>query len=115
MLVAERGFKQPRDQREPRQQARYYLLSNLFTPAAVTHIVRSHWGVENQVHWVLDVVFNEDQSRNRSDNSPSNLAVLRKLALNALRNNPLQSSIRRKQRRAARDDQYRTQLLVSCP
>ena len=47
--------------------------------------MRSHWGVENQLHWVLDVVFNEDQSRARSGHSLENLATLRRWALNLLK------------------------------
>ena len=63
---------------------RYYLLSQAFTPERFNHIVRGHWGIENRLHWVLDVVFNEDQSRE----GPDNLALLRKLALNLARLEP---------------------------
>ena len=45
---------------------------------------RDHWTIENGLHWVLDVVFDEDQARNRKDNGPENLAILRKLAFNVL-------------------------------
>src|SRR5215510_2139241 len=61
---------------------RYFLLSKAFSPARVLAITRSHWGIENQLHWVLDVIFDEDRARNRKDNGPENLAILRKLALN---------------------------------
>ena len=49
-------------------------------------IIRGHWSVENQLHWMLDVVFREDDARARKDNSPLNLNVLRKIALAALKN-----------------------------
>ena len=57
-------------------------------PARFNQIARAHWGIENQLHWVLEVVFNEDQSRNRKDNCPDHLALLRKLALNPARLEP---------------------------
>ena len=55
-------------------------------------VVRSHWGVENQLHWRLDVVMNEDQQRNRSDNGPNNLAVLRHMALNVMQSDTSKGS-----------------------
>src|SRR5438046_4722576 len=79
---------------------RYFLLSKPFSPARVLAITRSHWGIENQLHWVLDVVFDEDRARNRKDNGPGNLAILRKLALNMLRTHPDKASTRRKITRA---------------
>jgi predicted transposase YbfD/YdcC len=48
--------------------------------------IRAHWSIENQVHWVLDVVFNEDQSSVRKDNAPENMALIRHIALNMLNN-----------------------------
>ena len=85
---------------------RYYLLSQAFTPERFNHIVREHWGIENRLHWVLDVVFNEDQSRNRKDHCPDNLALLRKLALNLARLEPSKGSIRGKLKRAGWDNDY---------
>src|SRR5262249_40631852 len=73
---------------------RYFLLSQAFSPARVLAITRAHWGIENQLHWALDVTFNEDRARNRKDHGPENLAVLRKLALNMLRSHPDKASIR---------------------
>ena len=69
-------------------------------------IVRSHWGIENQLHWVLDVVFNEDRNRTRKDNAPENLAILRKLALNPVRSHPAATSLRQKIKRAGWDDAF---------
>jgi predicted transposase YbfD/YdcC len=60
---------------------------------------RGHWRIENSLHWVLDETFDEDKARNRPDNAPENLAVLRKLALNMLRNARRDLSIRLKRKR----------------
>jgi predicted transposase YbfD/YdcC len=91
---------------------RYFLLSKVCSPARVLAITRSHWGIENQLHWVLDVVFDEDRARNRKDNGPENLALLRKLALNMLRTHPDKASIRRKIKRAGWDDTFLLSLLA---
>jgi predicted transposase YbfD/YdcC len=74
---------------------------------------RSHWGIENQLHWVLDVVFREDHSRARADNSGENLAVLRHFALNLLRRDTSSRlSVRARRLKAAWDDQYLLKLLA---
>jgi len=85
---------------------RYYLLSKYMSGKELLRIVRSHWGIENKMHWVLDVVLDEDASRSRKDNAPENLAILRKLALNILQAIPDKASIRRKIKRAGWDDAF---------
>jgi len=67
------------------QEDRYYISSLEGDAALCLHAVRSHWGIENCVHWVLDLAFREDESRARRDNSPHNLAILRHMALNLLK------------------------------
>ena len=67
-------------------ERRYYIASHRTLDAARTaEAIRHHWGIENQVHWVLDVVFNEDQSRIRRENGPENFSRLRRMVLNKLR------------------------------
>ena len=79
-------------------------------------IVRGHWGIENQQHWVLDVQFGEDACRTRKDHSAENLALIRRIALNVLRHNgPPRDSIRRRKLRAALNDEYRLRLLLGQP
>ncbi len=90
---------------------RYYLLSKYVSPKRLLSVTRSHWGIENQLHWVLDVHFAEDSNRARKDNAPENLAILRRLALNILRANPDQSSLRRKIKRAGWDDAFLMAIL----
>ncbi len=92
-------------------ERRYYILSGTAHAAAFAHAVRGHWGIENWVHWVLDVTFNEDRSRVRSGNAPQNFAVLRHMALNLLRHEPSKGSIRTKRFRAALDEQYLLKVL----
>jgi predicted transposase YbfD/YdcC len=66
-------------------EVRYYILSIQGNAAKFAHAVRSHWGIENSLHWILDVAFHEDLSRARSGHSAHNLALLRHIALNVLR------------------------------
>lgn len=79
---------------------RYIALSRLFSPAKLASIVRAHWSIENQLHWILDVVFDEDDARARKDNAPENLAVIRRLALNILNAHPIDLPVISKKRRA---------------
>jgi predicted transposase YbfD/YdcC len=76
-------------------------------------VVRSHWGIEHRLHWRLDVVMNEDQDRNRMDNGPYNLAILRHMALNVMQKEGSKGSLRGKFKRAGWDDAYLRQLLTA--
>jgi predicted transposase YbfD/YdcC len=75
---------------------RYYISSLPFCPQLMAEAIRRHWGVENQVHYCLDVFFSEDQSRARTKNAAKNLGLLRNTALNILRNDPSKKSLSRK-------------------
>jgi predicted transposase YbfD/YdcC len=79
---------------------RYVALSRKLAPDKMAEVVRAHWGIENQLHWILDVVFEEDAARTRKDYAPENLAVIRRLAHNILRMHASDDSISRKMRRA---------------
>lgn len=93
---------------------RYYLLSRYYPPAQVLTIVREHWGIENRLHWTLDVVLDEDLARNRKDNAPANLAILRRLALNIARAHPdKKTSMRGKLKRAGWDQSFMFDMLVN--
>jgi predicted transposase YbfD/YdcC len=63
--------------------------------------VRGHWGIENSLHWVLDMTFNEDQSRIRKDHGPENFALLRRFAISLIKQDKSPGTIRRKRKRAA--------------
>jgi predicted transposase YbfD/YdcC len=90
----------------------YYLLSTPLTPERLNEVARSHWGVENQLHWRLDVVLNEDQDRTRLDNGPHNFAVLRHMALNVMQKDTTKGSLRTKFMRAGWDEAYLARLLA---
>lgn len=77
------------------------------------HAVRSHWAVENSLHWVLDVSFREDESRIRKGNAPENFAVLRHIALNMIKKeSSLKKSIKSKRLRAGWDNKYLLKVLA---
>ena len=82
------------------------------TPERFNALVRSHWGVENQLHWRLDMVMNEDQDRTRLGNAPENLAVLRHMALNVMQKDVSKGSLRGKFKRAGWEDAYLTKLIA---
>jgi len=92
-------------------QRRYYICS-FNDLKRFEQVVRGHWAIENSQHWVLDVQFGEDANRSRKDHSASNLALIRRMALNLLRNaEDLKHSIRRRKMRAGFSDDYRYQVL----
>ncbi len=96
-------------------ECRYFLCSFPKRDRFAT-TVRSHWGIENQQHWILDVQFGEDACRTRKNHSAENLALMRRMALNLLSHNGLpRNSIRRRKRRAALNDDYRLRLLFGTP
>jgi predicted transposase YbfD/YdcC len=79
----------------------YVVLSKRLSPKRMLEVTRAHWSVENQLHWRLDVVFNEDDARTRKNYAPQNLGVLRRIALDILRAHPDNRSVARKMKLAA--------------
>ena len=93
-------------------ETRYYLNSFSSNAEVFADAVRSHWGIENSLHWVLDVSFAEDDCRIRKDNSPENLALLRHLALNLLsQEKTAKVGVKNKRLKAAWDEQYLAKVL----
>lgn len=93
-------------------EVQFYLSSLQANAQVLGNIIRTHWGIENQVHWTLDVTFNEDKSRIRSGNAPRNFALLRRMALNALSlEKTLPRSLRQKSKRAAMNNDYMMTVL----
>ena len=88
-------------------EVRYFLASLSGKVGQVAEAVRGHWGIENCVHWVLDMCLHEDASRIRKDHAPQNLATLRHIALNLLRQETgYKRSVRAKQHRAGWNEEY---------
>lgn len=93
-------------------ERRYYISSLRADAERLAAAVRGHWGIENQVHWVLDMVFDEDHSRMRERNSSTNFAMIRRMALNMLRQDQTDKlSLRRKRLKAGWDNDYLRSLL----
>jgi predicted transposase YbfD/YdcC len=91
----------------------YYLSSLTRDVATFAKAVRGHWSIENQQHWVLDMAFREDESRVRAGHGAENLAVIRRMALNLIRQDPARGSVHSKRLKAAWDQDYLIRLLTS--
>jgi predicted transposase YbfD/YdcC len=94
-------------------EIRYFLSSGADDPATLGAAIRTHWSIENALHWVLDVTFREDDSRVRDRGAARNLALLRKIALNLVgRDRSTKASMRAKRKKAAWNNGYMFQLLA---
>jgi predicted transposase YbfD/YdcC len=97
---------------ETSHEIRYYLTSYLGTLAELAEVIRGHWGIENQCHWILDVTFGEDGSRNRAEHGAENVAWLRRLALSLLANEATPKlNLKQKSRRALCDHDFLLKVL----
>jgi predicted transposase YbfD/YdcC len=85
---------------------RYYLSSASLTATQLSHAARAHWGIENRLHWVMDVVFHDDLMRLRTQNGPANMALIRHTAINIIKQIPDKASIKVRRKTAAWDDEY---------
>lgn len=92
-------------------QRRYYISSLPGNAKLAAQSVRRHWDIENALHWSLDVVFNEDQSRARARNAAKNLGTLRAICLNLLKHTPGKGSLKGKRFQAALDNNYLLSIL----
>jgi predicted transposase YbfD/YdcC len=96
------------------RETRYFLSSLAGGAKKFAEAVRSHWGIENSLHWVLDMTLNEDRSRVRKDHAPENLALLRRLALNLIKKaKPAKASVRGSIKKAGWDNSFLEKILVS--
>jgi predicted transposase YbfD/YdcC len=97
-----------------RSEVRYYILSVLLSAQEFAEVVRSHWGIENNLHWQLDVSFREDECRVRRDHAPANLSVIRRFALGLLkRETTRRRGIATKRLKCAASDDYREKVLFN--
>ena len=97
------------------REVQFYLTSLNCDPRNLGQVIRLHWGVENGLHWTLDVTFSEDACGVRTGHAPQNLALLRRIALNALNlEQSLKRSNRQKSNPAAMDNNYILTVLTAC-
>lgn len=88
-----------------------HFITSLDDITLFSRAIRKHWGIENSLHWCLDMTFREDYSRIRKDHSAENMAVVRHMALNILKNYPAKISLARKRRRCAYDDDFFAEVM----
>lgn len=94
-----------------RFDTRYYIASAALTAEAAAQAVRGHWGIENRLHWVLDVVFKDDQSRLRTGHGATNMAVVRHFAINLVRVAKDKKSLKLRRKRAGWAEDYLASIL----
>ncbi|MEO1381620.1 MAG: ISAs1 family transposase [Bacteroidota bacterium] len=105
MTRYERSFKNGKD--DSSSKTRFYISSAKYKAQQFNTAVRSHWSIENQLHWYLDVVFMEDKQRVREGNGPENMATLRKLSLQLLMQQKTKGiSMKKLRKRAAWNDEF---------
>lgn len=93
-------------------ETRYYISSLTGNARRLLKTTRTHWGIENCVHWILDVAFDEDRSRVRKDNAPQNLAIIRKIALNLLKQEATsKGGVKARRKLAGWDEDYLIKVL----
>jgi predicted transposase YbfD/YdcC len=96
------------------REVRYFISSLTGSARQMLRAVRAHWGIENRLHWVLDVTFGEDHSRIRKENAPQNMAMLRHLALNLLgQERSAKVGVKIKRNRAGWDEAYLEKILTA--
>ena len=98
---------------EVERETRFYIASAPANAKALATAVRGHWGVENGLHWVMDMVFRDDECRIRKDNAPANFTTIKHMASNLLRRAPGKDSMRVKRHVAAWDDDFLASLITS--
>jgi predicted transposase YbfD/YdcC len=97
---------------EPSRERRYYISSLEGDAKQLNRVIRGHWSIENSLHWVLDIAFREDDSRIRKDHGPENMATLRHIALNLLKQDKsIKVGIKSKRKNAGWDERYLLKVL----
>ena len=95
------------------RETRFYITSLVLLASALGPIIRSHWAVENSLHWVMDMIFRDDECRVRTDNAPANFTTLKHMAHNLIRLAPGKDSLRLKRKVAAWDDDFLASLIAT--
>ncbi|MBF0171544.1 MAG: ISAs1 family transposase [Nitrospinae bacterium] len=94
-------------------ETRFYITSLVLIATLVGPIIRSHWAIENSLHWVMDMVFRDDECRVRTENAPANFTTLKHMAHNLIRQAPGKDSLRLRRKVAAWDDDFLASLIAA--
>ena len=95
------------------QETRFYITSLAFLASLLGPIVRSHWAVENSLHWVMDMIFRSDECRIRTDHAPANFTTIKHIAYNLIRKASGKDSMRLRRKTAAWDDDFLASLVAA--
>ncbi len=95
------------------RETRFYITSLVLLASLLGPIVRSHWAVENSLHWVMDMIFRDDECRVRTDHAPANFTTLKHMAHNLIRKAPGKDSLRLRRKVAAWDDDFLANLIAA--
>ena len=94
------------------RETRFYITSLVLLATLLAPIVRSHWAIENSLHWVMDMVFRDDECRLRTDHAPANFCTIKHMAQNLIRLAPGNASLRLKRKTAGWDDEFLASLVT---
>ena len=94
------------------QETRFYITSLVWLAHQLGPAIRSHWAIENSLHWVMDMVFRDDECRVRTEHAPANFTTLKHMAHNLIRNAPGKDSLRLRTKVAAWDDDFLASLIA---
>jgi predicted transposase YbfD/YdcC len=95
------------------QETRFYITSLALLANVIGPIIRDHWAIENGLHWIMDMVFRDDECRVRTENAPANFTTLKHMANNLIRKAPGKDSQRLKRKTAGWDDDFLASLIAA--
>src|SRR5665647_33470 len=95
------------------RETRFYLTSLVMVAALIGPVVRSHWAIENSLHWVMDMIFRDDECRVRTDHAPANFTTIKHMAHNLLRTAASKDSLRLRRKVAAWDDDFLASMIAA--
>ena len=95
------------------RETRFYITSLVWLASQLGPVIRSHWAIENSLHWVMDMIFRDDECRIRTDHAPANFTTIKHMAQNLIRKAPGKDSLRLRRKTAAGDDDFLASLLAA--
>jgi len=95
------------------RETRFYITSLVWLANQLGAVIRGHWAIENSLHWVMDMIFRDDECRFRTEHAPANFTTLKHMAHNLIRKAPGKPSFRAKRKIAAWDDDFLASLIAA--